>query len=43
MIKLLEAPADLLSYPYTGKIELPTQAVNLDNLFGSIVSYFIFN
>ena len=38
MIKLVEAPADLLSYPYTGLIQLPTEAVNLVDLFGSIVS-----
>lgn len=39
MVKLIEAPDNLLSYPYTGIIELPTVAVNLVGLLGSIVSY----
>lgn len=42
MIKLIEAPDDLLSYPYTGIIELPTETVNLVGLLGSIVSNYLF-
>lgn len=38
MIKLVEAPGNLLSYPYTGIIQLPTEAVSLVDMIGSIVS-----
>ena len=42
MVKLANAPEDLLSYQYTGMIQLPPQTVNLVGLFGSIVSYFYY-
>lgn len=38
MMNLVDAPDDLLSYPYTGMIQLPTEAVNLVDMIGSIVS-----
>lgn len=38
MVKLVEAPGNLLSYPYTGIIQLPTEAVSLVDMIGSIVS-----